>query len=120
MGLWFAVSKDEEYVEVTVLHRGRRTQLEPRAHHYPLLLLARARLRDRSDPAMPPSSHGWVYQDELVEMLHCSPNRLHTDIYRVRRELGALGIAGAASIVERRATTKQLRIGVEQLDVKVI
>lgn len=120
LSLHFAVSTDEEYVELRVRHRKRQWTLDPRAHHYPLLILARARLRDRQESELPASAHGWVYQDELVEMLDCSPNRLHTDIYRARRQLAALGIAGAAALVERRATTKQIRLGVEDIDIATI
>jgi hypothetical protein len=120
LGLHFAVSSDEEYVELRVRHRKRQWTLESRTHHYPLLILARARVRDRQESGLPASAHGWIYQDELVEMLDCSPNRLHTDIYRARRQLAALGIAGAAAVVERRATTKQLRLGIEDIDIETI
>ncbi len=118
--LRFAVSADEEYVELSVRHRERQWSLGARAHHYPLLILARARVRDRHEPSLPPSAHGWIYQDELVEMLHSNPNRLHTDIYRARRELAALGIAGAATLVERRATSKQVRIGIEHIAIETV
>jgi len=120
LSLRFSVSTDEEYVELLVRHRAHEWKLESRAHPYPLLLLARVRLRDRSETSLPASAHGWVYQDELVEMLDCSPNRLHTDIYRARRQLAALGVAGAAALVERRASTKQLRIGVDDIDIETI
>ncbi|MFY0538079.1 hypothetical protein [Nannocystis pusilla] len=48
--LRFRVSSDEETVELLALHGRTVIDLKVRAHHYPLLLLARARLRDADKP----------------------------------------------------------------------
>ncbi|MCA9680887.1 MAG: FHA domain-containing protein, partial [Myxococcales bacterium] len=82
--LRFRVSADEEYVELIVEHQGQKWELGSRSHFYPLLVLARARVRDREE-GVAVSARGWVYQDELLEMLQYSGNRLHTEIYRGRR-----------------------------------
>lgn len=110
----FCVSRDEEYVELLALHQGRAIDLKARAHHYPLLLLARVRL---ADAALAPEQQGWVHQDELLRQLRSDSNRLHIDIYRIRRQLAEAGIADAAQIVERRPGTRQLRIGASRLEI---
>lgn len=112
--LRFCVSRDEEYVELLALHEGRTIDLKARAHHYPLLLLARARL---ADAALSADQQGWVHQDELLRQLRGDSNRLHIDIYRIRRQLAEAGVADAAQIVARRPGTRQLRIGVSRLEI---
>jgi hypothetical protein len=52
--LRFSVSRDEEYVELVAVHDRQEFDLQARSHHYALLLLARARLRQSSAPARPP------------------------------------------------------------------
>ncbi len=46
MGLRFEVSRDEEFVRLSLLRGEIREQLPTRAHHYMLLTMARARLDD--------------------------------------------------------------------------
>ncbi|HEY0138086.1 MAG TPA: FHA domain-containing protein [Nannocystis sp.] len=112
--LRFSVSRDEEYVELVAVHDRQTFDLKVRSHHYPLLLLARARLRQH---ALPPARQGWVHQHELLELLRVDRNQLHLDIFRVRRQLGALGIRDAARVVERRGGTSQLRIGASRIEI---
>jgi len=116
--LEFAVSRNEEHVEVTIVHQERRLPLRPRAHGYLLLTLARLRTRDQTEAALPPESHGWVYQDELLKMLGTSPPQLAVDIYRARRQFSEAGLLEAAQVVERRSTTHELRIGIPKLSIR--
>jgi hypothetical protein len=112
--LRFGVSDDEQYVELVALHGERVIDLVARAHHLPLLLLARARLDDR---ALPLAQQGWVYQDDLVRQLATDASRLHVDIHRARRQLAEAGIAEAEHIVERRPGTRQLRLGIGAVEI---
>jgi hypothetical protein len=116
--LEFAVSRNEEHVEVTIVHRDRRTPLRPRAHGYVLLTLARLREKDQADPTLSPESYGWVYQDQLVKMLATSPAQLAVDIYRARQQFSEAGVAEAAQLVERRSMTHELRLGVPHLVIR--
>lgn len=111
------VSRDEEHVALTAVLRGGRRELGARAHNYLLLTLARQRLRDRAD-GVAEASCGWIYQDELLRALHTSPQQVHLDVFRIRKQLGDLGLAAAASIIERRPRTRQLRIGCADLVVR--
>lgn len=106
--LRFRVSRDEEHVELGVVHRGRETRLEAREHAYVLLTLARLRLQDAS---MPPSEQGWVDRDRLLRMLGLDTNGLNVAIYRARGHLAKAGVDGSAGIVEVRRG--QRRIGLE-------
>jgi len=112
--LRFHVSRDEEYIELVALHGSHAIDLKARSYHYTLLTLARARLRDA---ALASEQRGWVQQSELLAMLRVDAGNLHLDIYRLRRQLGEAGIRDAARIVERRAGTRQLRIGVARLEI---
>lgn len=113
--LSFRVSQDEERVEVLVKLPAGAKLLPPRAHYYTLLVLARARLRDQGDAALPELARGWVAVVELCRMLAVDEDRLNVDIYRIRRDLGALGLHNPAAVIERQRG--QLRLGTSRIDV---
>jgi hypothetical protein len=76
------------------------------------------RMADQGD-ALPASSHGWVAQQRLLKMLATNLSQLTLDIYRARRQFAEAGVIDAAHIVERRPSSRELRIGVETLAVQV-
>ncbi|WP_323137479.1 FHA domain-containing protein [Paraliomyxa miuraensis] len=84
-----AGAEDEraELVELVVSRGDRSTPLEPRAHHRPLLLLAKARRDDRSHHLE--EERGWVEQEALCDQLGYTTGRLHVEIHRLRREFAA-------------------------------
>jgi hypothetical protein len=121
LSLRFQVSRDEEYVALTARSGGKLVDLGARAHHLVLLMLARSRLEDRArraqDPTLQESAEGWVYQDDLAKKLGMDETHLNVAVFRCRRQLGEAGIAGAANIVERRRPTRELRLGVKDIEV---
>jgi hypothetical protein len=120
IALEFSVSRNEEQVDVVIQHGGNSIDLRPRAHSYLLLTLARARLADQGNAELADSSQGWVDQARLLKMLATTPAQLALDIYRARRQLEDAGVHDAAHVIERRPTSKEVRIGVEQLAIRVI
>ena len=56
-------------------------------------------------------------RDALCRMLGVDPLKLNTDICRLRKQLGELGVRGAPGIVQRRAGSGQVRIGVGRLEI---
>ena len=112
--LRFAVSRDEEHVQVTVVHRNNETPLEPREHWYTLLTLARQRLKDGE---LPGSEQGWIERDDLLKMLGVDSNALNVAIYRARRQLQAAGVDGAAALVEVRRGQRRIGLAVDRLEV---
>lgn len=110
----FGVSRDEEHVQLTLAHRGKRTPLEPREHGYVLLTLARRRLADR---AQPPAEQGWIDRDALLRMLQLDANGLNVAIYRARGQLAAAGIDDAVGIVEVRRGQRRIGIDPDRLEV---
>ncbi len=106
--LRFAVSMDEEHVEIAVLHRGKEIALEAREHGYILLTLARAR---QEDAELPLAEQGWIDRDRLLKMLGLDTNALNVGIYRARGQISAAGIDGAAGVVQVRRG--QRRFGLE-------
>jgi hypothetical protein len=119
VALEFVVSRNEEQVDLAIVHAGKRTSLRPRAHMYLLLTLARLRLKDQEEGALPPSSHGWIEQTRLLKMLATTPAQLALDIYRARRQFSDAGVVDSAQLVERRASSRELRLGVETISVRV-
>ncbi len=113
--LSFDVSLDEEHVQLTVVHRGNETALEPREHGYTLLTLARARIEDA---ALPPSEQGWIDRDRLLKMLGTDTNGLNVAIYRARGQLTKAGVEGAAGIVEVRRGQRRIGLEPERMDVR--
>jgi len=114
LALRFFVREDGDIIELVVSHGDNRLDIKTRAHHAPLLALARARLvqRGRASEEM-----GWVEQDELVRLLECDVSRLHVDIHRLRRQFAAAGVVNAANIVERCQDSHKLRLAIS--DVKI-
>ena len=115
VSLRFAVSMNEEHVEITVIHRGKEIVLEPREHSYTLLTLARARMEERD---LPESEQGWVDRDMLLKMLGLDANALNVAIYRARGQLSSVGVTGAANVVEVRRG--QRRIGLDPARLEVV
>ena len=113
--LRFAVSADEEHVTLTATSPHGPLDLGSRSHHYALLTLARARLVDAGDADLPGSSHGWIVQEDLADMLRVTRTQLNLLIFRARKQLEALGVENAQDLVERRRDTNQVRIGVSRL-----
>ena len=114
--LTFLVSSDEEQVAVHALFGGVATRLEPRAHNYMLLTLARRRLRDR-DSGVPVEDEGWVDRSELAHSLRLQPADVSVQIYRARKQFAISGVDGASRLVERRAPDGFLRLGLDRIDV---
>lgn len=114
--LRFSHSSNEEYVELVAFVGERRLDLQARAHHYPLLLLARARVADQQR-GVPEAEQGWMQQDRLLAMLKIEPGHLNISIHRSRSQLGQAGVADAAKLVERRKGTKQLRLGACRIEI---
>ncbi|WP_437683958.1 FHA domain-containing protein [Sorangium sp. So ce131] len=115
IALRFAVSRNEERVHITVVCPDRDIELPARSHHYLLVTLARARLAAAAEP---PAQRGWLDRDELCRMLAIDELRLNVEVCRARKQFSALGIQGAASIVDRRMGTGRIRLGVERVDVR--
>lgn len=110
--LRLAVSRDEERVQVTILHRGREIPLEPREHGYVLLTMARHR---RAEHAEPIAARGWLQRDRLLKMLAMDTNAFNVAVHRARRQLLAAGVEGAAAIVEVRRTER--RFGTDRFEI---
>lgn len=115
----FAVSRDEEQVEllVTSPSAGQRS-LGIRAHHYLLLVLARIRKRDGADVGLTASEHGWVHLDQLAKMLCVDRSHLYVTIYRARRHLAQAGVANANAVVELRSRAGMARFGFQDVVIQ--
>lgn len=116
LALRFAFTRDEEHVELTVHAQGASHELKARAHHYPLLVLARQRLTDQR-AGVPLSEQGWTYIEDLLKMLKIDDNHLNISIHRARLQLSALGVVDAVGLVERRSLKRQIRLGVGRIEL---
>ena len=117
--LSLAVSRDEEHVELKVTCGMKSFDLGARAHNYLLLTLGRRRLADAAE-GLPSPSCGWLSPDDFPHDPAMAPARLNLDVLRIRKQFAALGIVDAPGIIERRARSRQLRIGVEQITIVTI
>jgi hypothetical protein len=114
--LRFRVSLDEEYVELRVVAGERTFDLGARAWHGVLLALARARRADQGDASLPATAQGWVYKDDLLRQTGIAEALLNLHIFQARKEFERIGVEDAAAVVERRAPTRQLRVGVAAIE----
>lgn len=112
----FCVSADEEYVEVHVTLDGTTTSLKPRAQHYLLLTLARQRMED-AEQGLSASEQGWLTMHQLEKMLRASANQVYVTLHRLRKEFDQFDVADAGEVIEKRSTTRQVRMGVNTLSV---
>jgi hypothetical protein len=113
--LGFRVSLNEEHVEMVVRIGSAKHVVGHRSHVYLLLLLARARIRDKAGDAVPVSEQGWMETRELADMLRTTSEQVNVWIWRARQQLKAIDPELAQRIVERRPTLGQLRIGYDAL-----
>lgn len=114
--LQFRVSADEEHVELVARVGDRRIDLKARAHHYPLLVLARARLADRA-AGVADGEQGWLPQDRLLQMLKVDAGYLHLSIHRLRLQLTQAGVPDPARVIERRLGAGLLRLGLAHVTI---
>jgi hypothetical protein len=117
-----SASADEEHIAVW-LERGKvRQKLPERTFNYMLLILARSRSADAQN-GIPPTEAGWVYTDQLAKQLMVTPERMNVDVHRIRRAVGQLRVGNsplfvdADRIIERRRTTTQIRLGIEDISL---
>jgi hypothetical protein len=115
LSLRFVVGARPAQVMIEALLDGVALPVEPRNHHQLLLLLARARERDRD---LPPEDRGWSHRDMIQSTLRIDEPELNQQIFRARRQFGRMGIAGASRIIERRTPDGLVRLGVPQLEIK--
>ncbi len=108
----FAVSQNEEHVQLTLLQGEREVALEPREFHYTLLVLARLRMEDREQT---PSERGWVSKEELLKMLAMRSTALNVAIHRARQQLLQARVLGAPKVVEVRRGER--RFGSDRIEV---
>ena len=115
--LTFVPSQDEEHVDVRArTDDGKELEIPARSSHYLLLTLARARLRD-ARAGISVDEQGWMYATDLADMLHYTAERFNLEIFRSRSQFAKLGFVDAPRLIERRTTTRQLRLGVARLRV---
>jgi hypothetical protein len=112
------VSHDGEHVDLCLRHGDRVRPIEPRAHAFLLLALARARLADVAQARLPESEHGWMHREDLMKELAIEdPQLLNLWVYRARQQLAQLKLRGASRVIERREGAGQLRLGLQNLRV---
>lgn len=113
--LRFVVSSDEEHVQVLVEVGAQRGRFPERAFNYVLLVLARVRDADQKS-GIAEGDAGWIYSQELARMLNTSVETLNVDVHRARRAASQLGLLDEpTSIVERRRSTGQIRLGIRDV-----
>lgn len=103
------VSADEEDVGLEVLLTTGWARVEPRAHFYLLLTLARERHLD-AERGLPLSEQGWIHVDTLSQMLAAQRSLINMHVLRIRKTMQALGLRDAAQIIERRPHSKKIRL----------
>ena len=117
--LEFLVSRDEEYVRMYALRDRLAFDLGARNHNYLLLTLARRRLSDRA-AGLSDAASGWTHLDDLAHDPSMVGSRLNVDVFRVRKQFAVLSPADAETIVERRPSTREIRLGTGRIAIRRI
>ena len=116
ISLAFAVSQDEEHVELSARANGKTIDLGARANNYLLLILARQRDEDRR-LGLEEGRQGWMHQDAVAKALGSDPDSINVDVYRIRKRFGQ-HFRNATRVIERRPRTGQLRLGIDVFEVR--
>ncbi len=112
------VSQDLEHIEVEV----GSARLDHYAANELLYVLALARQADAA--VQDPSERGWVHFDDLARRLSLSPddpksdNRLRQWIHQCRRRFERVGVLDGERVVERRAGSRQVRLGAPRVRIE--
>jgi hypothetical protein len=117
--LRFSVSRDREHIELVAAYGERSIDLKARAHHYLTLTLAQLRQKDAADANVPESEQGWIYTDDLRRMVGMTRNQMNVAVHRSRRQFADAGILDAANLIERRADTSELRLGISSVEITI-
>lgn len=117
MTLRFEVSRDGEYVALSLVRGASAIPLGGRVHHEVLLLLAEARLADKA-AGQPEAERGWLYVDDLLTALKVDLQRFNVNVFRARQHVARAGVLDAGALFERRATTRQIRLGTDSIEVR--
>lgn len=115
----FAVSPDEEYVEVTLNLGGETHRLEARTYHYMLLTLGRAVLND-IDAGVEGGARGWMYATDLARMLRIDERTLNVHVFRARRQVEQAGLPAEAPFLQRLGRLGQIRLAVDEVTVRTL
>lgn len=115
IGLRIRVSSNEEHVEITIWHAGTEIPLPPRSHGYLLATLARQRVYDATQPRLSEADHGWIYVPELMRMLETSEMMINVYARRARVQFQEANVIDADSLIERRRTSREIRLGVRDI-----
>ena len=109
-----------EQVERVEVQVGRRViELERRGHHQLIGALGRLRAADR-ERGVDDFDAGWIDHPALQERLGCTRNFVNVNVHRARKQLEKLGFIDAACLIERRARSGQLRLGVRDIEIESI
>jgi hypothetical protein len=117
--LLFSVSRDEEFVQLRVACGAMQFDLGSRQHNYLLLTLARKRQQDAAE-GIPETACGWIYLEDLAHDRTMVPPQLNIDVFRIRKQLEAIGVIDPANMIERRPRTKQIRVGVSRFSIVTV
>lgn len=108
--LRFDVSRDREAIVLVITAGSESRIVTNRAYHELLLVLAEARI-DAIASGQAELEQGWLHTDELGRRIAGDISKVNVDVFRARQQLDQLGVLESHRIVERRPTTRQLRIG---------
>jgi hypothetical protein len=117
LNMRFAVSRDEEHVELTLIQDNQVVVLPSRTHYYLLLTLARARISAHENADITEAEAGWVHVSDLLDMLKTNENTLNVAICRARKDLARAEVLGATDLIERHPATRRLRLGVRNIEI---
>jgi hypothetical protein len=107
----------EEFVVVEFKPRsGPGMDLGVRAHNAVLLELARARLEDR-ERGIVEAEEGWIHCEDLSRRLNLPATHVNIMIHRLRKQLAECGVVDATDVVQRRARSGLMRIGMRSVSV---
>lgn len=57
------------------------------------------------------------YVEDLLAMLHLDLQHFNVNVFRARQKLARTGVIDAGAVFQRRSTTRQIRLGVDAVEI---
>ena len=97
----FNISLDEENIGLVMDTDHAQYNLGEKAHHYPMLLLAKQRIVDK-DKGIAEKEMGWLSTDVLMHELRTDASHLNILIYRARKAVSQIDPLLGRDMIQRR------------------
>ncbi len=113
--LLLILDSDDSARDIHLLHEGRVMPVTSRASSNLLVRLAMARQADNKANGIDADEAGWLDQPQLQVEFDLTGNAFNVAVHRLRNVFSRAGLTESSGVIERRARSGQVRIGIADI-----